>query len=226
MSESDSATEVASDSADGGRAAQTHATADDAPFSVLTVGRRPGAAVAVAMVALVVSMIVVLGAIVIVMFSGYTAVRGANGASFLEWAPPFTVWQLAVAGVIEFSLIGAAAAAWWGAWSLWSGRKSLGFTLPSPRPFAMGAAIAMIAATALALVTHIRNWQDWHTLITQHPEWHEDAEAWQIPVGAAVALLIVAQVVAMYGFLRRRSHRFAASSAQGPGLGQETEGDR
>ena len=182
-------------------------TATEASFFVLVVGRRSWLAAAVALVALFASALVVLGAVVAVALSGPALVRGADGVSILEWAPPLTVWQWLVAGVIEFALIGAAAASWWGAWSLWAGRYPSGPDLPSPRPFALGAGGAMIATTVLALVTHIQNWREWQTLVAQHAEWGESAQAWQLPVGGAVALLIVAEVVAAYGFVRRRASR-------------------
>ncbi|MBC7297997.1 MAG: hypothetical protein H5T82_03795 [Demequina sp.] len=63
-------------------------------------------------------------------------------------------WLSAVAAVA--ALIGVSAAAWWGAWSLWAGRRLPDLALPSPRPFALGAGVAMIAATELAHVTHMR----------------------------------------------------------------------
>jgi len=84
----------------------------------------------------------------------------------------------------------------------------------------------MVAATALALITHVRNWNEWHPLIAQHPEWHENAQHWQIPVGAAVAVLVVAQVGATYGFVRRRLRPHGAVDAPRPGLRPETKGAR
>jgi hypothetical protein len=108
--------------------------------------------------------------------------------------------------VIEVALIGMAAAAWWGAWSLWAGRSLPGLARPSPRPFALGAGVAMIAASMLALVTHIRNWREWHTLVSQHPEWGESPQSWQIPVGGvAVAVIVSALVAGMILLLRRTS---------------------
>lgn len=183
------------------------ATADEVPFSTLVIGRRPWPSAVMAMIALFASSLVVFGAIVAVTLSGPTLIRGADGVSILEWAPPLAVWQWLIAGVIEFALIGAAAAAWWGAWSLWAGRDFPELSLPSPRPFVIGGGVVMIAATALALVTHIQNWREWHTLVAQHPEWGESAQAWQSPVGGAVALLIAAEIVAGYGFVRRRTSR-------------------
>jgi len=177
------------------------------------------------MAGLVVTALAVLGGIVAVVASRATVIRDPDGA-VAEWAPPLSLWQWAIGGVIEFVLIGLAAGAWWGAWSLWAGRDFPALKLPSPRPFALGAGVAMIAATALALITHVRNWNEWHTLIAQHPEWHEGAQSWQIPVGAAVALLVVAAVVAAYGFVRRRLRPHRAEDAPRPGLRPETQGDR
>jgi hypothetical protein len=182
------------------------ATAHEVPFSTLVIGRRPWLSVVAAMAALVSSGLVTLGAIVAVELTGPTLIRGADGASFAEWAPPIAVWQWLIAGAIEVALIGMAAAAWWGAWSLWAGRSLPGLALPSPRPFALGAGVAMIAASVLALVTHIRNWREWRTLVSQHPEWGESPQAWQIPVGGVVVALIVsASVAAMILLLRRTS---------------------
>lgn len=184
------------------------ATADEVAFSKLVIGRRPWLSAVTAMVALFASSLVAFGAFVAVELSGPTLIRGADGGSLLEWVPPLAVWQWLIAGVIEFALIGVAAAAWCGAWSLWAGRRLPGLALPSPRPFALGAGVAMTAATGLALVIHIRNWREWHTLVVQHPEWGAGAQAWQIPVGGVlVALMVSALVAAMVLLLRRTSVR-------------------
>lgn len=162
---------------------------------------------ALAALALGLTALVVLGGIVAVAASGATVIAGADGGTILEWAPPLSVWQWLIAGLIEFVLIAGTAAAAWGASTVWHGRLGDGGKNVSVRPLALGACIAMIAATVLALLVHIRNWTEWHSLISQHPEWGESAQSWQIPVGAAVAFLIVADVVAGYGFLRRRTRR-------------------
>lgn len=181
------------------------ATADEASTSTLVIGLRPWLAAVVATVALFVTALVVVGAILAVALSGPTLIRGAAGVSILEWAPPLAVWQWLIAGVIEFALICTAAAAWWGAWSLWAGRDFPDLSLRSPRPFVLGGGVAMIAATVLALVTHIQNWREWHTLVAQHPEWGESAQASQIPVGGAVVLLMVSALVAAMILLPRRT---------------------
>jgi len=203
-----------------------HATTDDASFSTLTIGRRPWLSAAVALVALTLSTHALWGGFLTVMFSRYTAVSSADGASFLEWAPPFTVWQLTALGVMEFSLIGAAAAAWWGAWSLWSGRGLPELAFPSPLPFVLGAGVAMIAATALALITHVSNWNEWHALIAQHPEWNESPDNSQVPVAVVVAALLVAAVVAAYVSVRRRLRPHGVVDSPQPGLSPETKGGR
>ncbi len=181
-------------------------TADGASFSTLVIGRRPWMSAAVALVALVVSTLVVFGAIVAVALSGPTLIRDGAAASIVEWAPPLTVWQWLFAAVIEFTLIGAAAAAWWGAWWLWAGRDFPDRKLPSPIPFALGAGVVMIAAAVLALLTHLQNWREWHVLVAQRPEWGESAQARQIPAGVVLAALMVsALIAAMTPLLRRTS---------------------
>jgi len=155
--------------------------------------------------ALSVTTVVVLGGIVAVTMSGATIIVGGDGVSIDEWAAPLSVWQWAIGGVIEFALIAVAATVWWATSTMWRGRSIPDGKVPSVRPFALGAAVAMIAATVLAFVTHIRNWNEWHTLIAQHPEWHESAQSWQTPVGGAVAVLIVAGIVVGYGFVHRRA---------------------
>lgn len=168
-------------------------------------GVRLALAATLGVVAPILTALVILGAITAVKVSGATLIRGADGVSIAEWAAPLSVWQWAIAGVIEFALIAAAATAWWSALTVWRGQFVPDYTASSARRFAVGAGFAMVAATVLALVVHIRNWREWNTLVAQHPVWHASAQSWQIPVGGAVALLIVAEVVAGYGFLRRRT---------------------
>ncbi|NYI41803.1 hypothetical protein [Demequina lutea] len=168
-------------------------------------GVRLAIALTLGLVAPILTALVILGGVTAATVSGATVIRGANGGSVLEWAAPLSVWQWEIAGVIEFALIAAAAIAWWSALTVWRGQFVPDYRALSARRFAAGAGSTMVAATVLALVVHIRNWSAWHTLIAQHPEWHESAQSWQIPVGGAVALLIVAEVVAGYGFLRRRT---------------------
>ena len=168
-------------------------------------GVRLALAATLGLVAPILTTLVILGGITAVKVSGATVIRGTDDGSILEWAPPLSVWQWAIAGVIEFALIAAAATAWWSALTVWRGQFVPDYTASSVRRFAVGAGLAMVAATVLALVVHIRNWREWHTLITQNPEWHASTESWQIPVGGAVALLIVAGIVVGYGLLRRRT---------------------
>lgn len=181
------------------------ATAHEVPFSTLVIGSRPWLSVVAAMAALVSSGLVTLGAIVAVELTGPTLICGADGASFLEWGPPLAVWQWLIAGAIEFALIGTAGAAWWGAWSLWAGRRFPDLTLPSPRPFGLGAGLAMIAATVVALVTHIQNWREWQTLVARHPDWGQGAQAWQVPAGVVMVALVVGALVAAMILLVRRT---------------------
>ncbi len=170
-------------------------------------GVRLAIAATLGLVAPILTALAILGAITAVSVSGATLVRAAAGGPIVEWAPPLSVWQWAIASVIEFALIAAAAIAWWSALTVWRGEFVPDYTASSVRRFAAGAGSAMVAATVLALVVHIRNWREWHTLVAQHPEWNASTESWQIPVGGAVALLIVAEVVAGYGLLRRRTRR-------------------
>jgi hypothetical protein len=187
------------------------ATTDvDSPSSTATGlprGVRLAIAATLGVVAPILTALVILGGITAVKVSGATLVRGTDGISVLEWAPPLAVWQWAIAGAIEFALIAAAAIAWWSALTVWRGKLVPDFRSSSARRFAAGAGSAMIAATVLALVVHIRNWREWRTLITQHPEWHASAESWQIPVGGAVALLIVAGIAVGFRLLRRSAGR-------------------
>lgn len=185
--------------------------ADESTSAVSATGLPRGVRLAIAatlgLVAPILTALVVLGGVTAVRVSGATLIRGSDGGSILEWAPPLSVWQWAIAGVIEFALIAAAAIAWWSALTVWRGQFVPDYTASSVRRFAAGAGSAMVAATVLALVVHIRNWREWNTLVAQHPVWHASAQSWQIPVGGAVALLIIAEVVAGYGFLRRRTRR-------------------
>jgi hypothetical protein len=184
------------------------ATTDIDSPSLTAVGLPRGVKLAIAttlgVVAPILSALVVLGGVAAVSVSGATVIRDSAGGPIAEWAPPLAVWQWAIAGAIEFALIAAASIAWWSALTVWRGKYSPDFRSSSARRFAAGAGSAMVAATVLALVVHIRNWREWRTLITQHPEWHASTESWQIPVGGAVSLLIVAGIVVGFRFLRRR----------------------
>lgn len=172
-------------------------------------GVRLALATTLGLVAPILTALVILGGITAAKVSGATVIRGADGVSVLEWAPPLAVWQWAIAGVIEFALIAAASIAWWSALTVWRGKFVPDYTASSARRFAAGAGSAMVAATVIALVVHVRNWREWHTLMTQHPEWHASTESWQIPVGGAVALLIVAGIMVGLGLLRRRTGSLA-----------------
>ncbi len=174
------------------------------PMANLPRGIRLAVATTLGLVAPALAALVILGGITAVRLSGATLIRDGVGGSIVEWAAPLSVWQWAIGGVVEFALIAAAATAGWAALTVWRGQFVPEIEPASARRFAIGAGAAMIAATVLALVAHIRNWNEWHSLISQHPEWGESAQSWQIPVGGAVALLIVAEVIAAYGFLRRR----------------------
>ena len=184
------------------------ATADvDSPGATATglpSGVRLALATTLGLVAPILTALVILGGITAVKVSGATLIRGALGGTIVEWAAPLSVWQWVIAGVIEFTLIAAAATAWWAALTVRQGQLAPDCKAPAARHFAVGAGVAMIAAALLAVVTHVRNWHEWHSLVVQHPEWGESAQSWQIPVGGAVAFLAIAEVVAAYGFLRRR----------------------
>lgn len=170
-------------------------------------GIRLAMAATLGLVAPILTALVALGGIAAVKVSGATLIREADGVSILEWAPPLLVWQWAMAGIIEFTMIAAAATAWWAALAVWRGQFVPEFTALSARRFTMGAGFAMIAATGLALVMHIRNWREWHTLIAQHPEWGEGPQPGQIPVGTGVALVIILVIAALMGLLGRKRRR-------------------
>ncbi len=176
----------------------------DVSATGLPSGVRLAIAATLGLVVSVLTALVILGGIAAVVVSGPTLIRGALGGTTVEWAAPLSVWQWVIAGVIEWTLIAAAAIVWWAAFAVWRGQLSPDHKAPVGQHFALGAGVAMIAAAVLALVTHVRNWHEWHSLIAKHPEWGEIAQPWQVQVGGAVALLAVAEVVAAYGFLRRR----------------------
>lgn len=183
----------------------TDVSSPESSVAGLPRGVRLAVAATLGLVAPVLTALVILGAVAAVRVSAATVIRDSAGGPIAEWAPPLSVWQWAIGGVIEFALIAAAATAWWAAFSVWRGQFMPDYASTSVRRFAVGAGSAMVAATVLAFVVHIRNWREWHTLIAQHPEWGASAQSWQIPVGGAVALLVVAEVVAAYVFLRRRT---------------------
>lgn len=180
----------------------------DASSAGLPRGIMLALAATLGIVAPILTALVVLGGIAAVAASGATLIGGANGESILEWAPPLAVWQWVVGGVIEFTMIAAAATAWWAAMTVWRGRLVPEHGALTARFYALGAGCAMLVATTVALWVHIRNWRDWHSVIAQHPEWGESPQQAQIPVGIGVALVImVAIAVASVLVTRGRSVR-------------------